>query len=76
MKYFRQFITLLVLILLITSCQQKGNSIVIEDDVDDLEEEPAEEDMDAPDIQLTGVIITPSIRMATLRQEGEKLSGI
>jgi hypothetical protein len=47
---------------------------VIEDDVDDLEEEPAEEDVDAPDVQLTGVIITPSIRMATLRQEGEKLS--
>jgi len=47
---------------------------VIEDDVDDLEEEPEEEDMDAPDVQLTGVIITPSIRMATLKQEGEKLS--
>ena len=46
---------------------------VIEDDLDDLEEEP-EEEVDAPDVQLTGVIITPSIRMATLRQEGEKLS--
>ncbi len=40
---------------------------------DDLEEEP-EEEVDAPDVQLTGIIITPSIRMATLRQEGEKLS--
>jgi hypothetical protein len=47
---------------------------VIEDDVDDLEEELEDEDVDAPDVQLTGVIITPSIRMATLRQEGEKLS--
>lgn len=47
---------------------------VIEDGLDDLEEEPAEEEVDAPDVQLTGVIITPSIRMATLRQEGEKLS--
>jgi len=47
---------------------------VIEDDVDDLEDELSEEEVDAPDVQLTGVIITPSIRMATLRQEGEKLS--
>ncbi len=47
---------------------------VIEDGLDDLEEELAEEEVDAPDVQLTGVIITPSIRMATLRQEGEKLS--
>jgi hypothetical protein len=47
---------------------------VIEDDLDDLDDEPEEEDVDAPDVQLTGVIITPSIRMATLRQEGEKLS--
>jgi hypothetical protein len=47
---------------------------VIEVDLDDLEDELSEEEVDAPDVQLTGVIITPSIRMATLRQEGEKLS--
>ena len=46
---------------------------VIEPDLDDaLDEDLLEEDVDAPDVQLTGVIITPSIRMATLRQkEGE-----
>ncbi len=32
------------------------------------------DDVDAPDVQLTGVIITPSIRMATLRQKGDSLS--
>ena len=44
----------------------------------DLEDAPEEdltvEEVDAPDVQLTGVIITPSIRMATLRKSGEKLS--
>ncbi len=51
----------------------------IEPDLDDgLDEEILEEDVDAPDVQLTGVIITPSIRMATLRPKqgkaGEQLS--
>ncbi len=32
------------------------------------------EDVDAPDVQLTGIVITPSIRMAMLRQKGEKMS--
>jgi hypothetical protein len=48
---------------------------VIDPDLDDgLDEELLEEDVDAPDVQLTGVIITPSIRMATLKLEGEQLS--
>ncbi len=48
---------------------------MIDPDLDDaLDDELPEEDVDAPDVHLTGVIITPSIRMATLRQEGEKLS--
>lgn len=48
---------------------------IIDPDLDDaLDEELPEEDVDAPDMQLTGVIITPSLRMATLRQEGENLS--
>jgi hypothetical protein len=34
-------------------------------------EELAEEEVEAPSFQLAGVVITPSIRMATLRQEGE-----
>jgi hypothetical protein len=51
----------------------------IELDLDDgLGEELLEEDVDAPDVQLTGVIITPSIRMATLRPKqgkaGQQLS--
>ena len=47
---------------------------IIDPDLDTLDEELPEEDVDAPDMQLTGVIITPSLRMATLRQEGENLS--
>ena len=52
---------------------------VIEPDLDDgLGEELLEEDVDAPDLQLTGIVITPSIRMATLKQKnkggGEQLS--
>jgi len=38
---------------------------------EDLEEVPPEA-MEAPEIELAGVIITPSIKMATLRQTGEK----
>ena len=40
---------------------------VIEDDVEE-EEEPVEE-VEAPEVQLSGVIITPTLRMATLRSE-------
>jgi hypothetical protein len=40
----------------------------------DLEEEEPAEEVDAPDVKLTGVVITPSIRMATLQQKGEELS--
>lgn len=35
------------------------------------EEELAEEEVEAPELELAGVIITPSIRMVTLRQKGE-----
>ncbi len=46
---------------------------VIEPDLDDdPEEDLPEEDGDAPDVQLTGIVITPSIRMATLRQKNKK----
>ncbi len=41
-----------------------------EGDLDEL----AEEEVDAPDVELAGVIITPSIRMVTLRQKSEKES--
>jgi len=45
---------------------------VIEPDLDDgLGEEFIEEEVDAPDVQLTGIVITPSIRMATLRQKNK-----
>jgi len=48
---------------------------VIEDDMEgDAEEDSIEEDVDAPDVQLTGIVITPSIRMATLREKGQQLS--
>jgi len=51
----------------------------IEPDLDDaLDEDLPEEDVGAPDVQLTGIIITPSVRMATLKRKnkggGEKLS--
>ncbi len=46
---------------------------VIEDVLeDDSGEDPLEEDVDAPDVHLTGIIITPSIRMATLRENKRK----
>lgn len=34
-------------------------------------EEPPEEEVDAPEVELAGVIITPSLRMVTLRQKKE-----
>ncbi len=48
----------------------------IESDLDDgLGDELLAEEVDAPDVQLTGVIITPSIRMATLRLKQGKTAG-
>jgi hypothetical protein len=41
---------------------------------EDTEEEVEQEDVDAPDVELVGVVITPSLRMATLKEKGEKLS--
>lgn len=38
---------------------------------DDPDENLLDEEVDAPDVQLTGIIITPSIRMATLRQKNK-----
>ena len=48
--------------------------VMLDTDEEDLEDEP-EEDVDAPEVELAGVIITPSIRMATLKQKdvGESL---
>jgi len=40
-------------------------------ELEDLEEVPPEA-VEAPEVELAGVIITPSIKMATLRQTGEK----
>ena len=40
---------------------------VLEEGLDGDEEDVEEEEVDAPDVELAGVIITPSIRMATLR---------
>jgi len=56
MKYFRQFTTLLALTLLITTCQQKGNSIVIEDDVDFNNIVANSVDRDLEDIKKDGIL--------------------
>jgi general secretion pathway protein N len=40
----------------------------------DEEEELVEEEVDAPEVQLAGVVITPSIRMVTLRRKDNPLS--
>ncbi len=48
---------------------------VIEADLDDAaDEDLLVEEVDAPEVQLTGIVITPSIRMAMLRPKGEKIS--
>ena len=39
---------------------------VLEQELDE-DEEDVEEEVDAPDVQLSGVIITPTMRMATLK---------
>jgi hypothetical protein len=41
---------------------------------EDEEEELTEEDLDAPEVKLAGVVITPSIRMVTLRRNDDPLS--
>jgi hypothetical protein len=38
------------------------------------DEELQQEDIDAPEMELAGVIITPSLRMATLREKGNETS--
>jgi len=40
-------------------------------DEGDVEDEQLVEDVDAPDVELAGVIITPSLRMATLKEKGQ-----
>ena len=47
--------------------------VMLDTDEEDMEDEP-EEDVDAPDVELAGVIITPSIRMATLKQKDDSES--
>lgn len=49
---------------------------VLEEDAEDDGEDDllAEEDVEAPEMQLSGVVITPSIRMATLKPKGSKQS--
>lgn len=45
---------------------------IIEEDLsDENEDDLLEEEVDAPDVELAGVVITPSIRMATLRTKDE-----
>jgi len=40
-------------------------------DESDVDEEPELEEVDAPDVELAGVVITPSLRMATLKEKGQ-----
>ena len=47
---------------------------VIEEDLAGEDEELAEEEVDAPEVELAGVIITPSIRMVTLRSKDQSES--
>lgn len=46
----------------------------IEDDSADLNAEMVEEEIEAPELELAGVIITPSIRMVTLKTKDQPLS--
>lgn len=48
--------------------------IIEEEPEEDSEEETEEEEVDAPELELAGVIITPSIRMVTLRRKEESES--
>lgn len=47
---------------------------VIEVEELETEEELPPEEVDTPDLVLAGVVITPSLRMATLRQQGQEFS--
>jgi hypothetical protein len=47
---------------------------IIEEGLADGDEQLAEEDVDAPEVELAGVIITPSIRMVTLRSKDQSES--
>ncbi len=47
---------------------------IIELDDESMDEELLPDDVDAPEVELAGVIITPSLRMATLRMQGEEHS--
>ena len=47
---------------------------VIEEDLAGEDEELVEEEVDAPEVELAGVIITPSIRMVTLRSKDQSES--
>ena len=47
---------------------------VIEEDLTGEDDQLAEEDVDAPEVELAGVIITPSIRMVTLRSKDQSES--
>jgi hypothetical protein len=48
--------------------ESRQPQLALESDEDDSEDLP-EEEVDAPDVELAGVVITPSIRMVTLRQK-------
>ena len=47
---------------------------IIEEGLADEDDQLAEEDVDAPEVELAGVIITPSIRMVTLRSKDQSES--
>lgn len=47
---------------------------VLEDDAEETDEEVVDEEVDAPEFELAGVIITPSIRMVTLKAKDQPLS--
>jgi len=46
--------------------------IIESDEEEVMDDELLAEDMDAPDVELAGVIITPSLRMATLKEKGRE----
>jgi len=46
--------------------------IIESDDEEVMDEEVLVEEVDAPDVELAGVIITPSLRMATLKEKGRE----
>lgn len=48
--------------------------LVLDSDEDEDEEGLEDVDVEAPDVELAGVVITPSMRMATLRLKGESTS--